>query len=229
MLFRRLSALLAATVSQSMRGHRALPASGLERNHVIPNGVDRSMFQPLPHEEARRKVGWPSGVPIVLFTGDPALTTKRFPLAVQAVAFASRAVGAIRLEVSDRSEPDAMPLLMNASDALILTSVSEGSPSVVKEAMACNLPVVATDVGDIREMTRGASLCHVCEPSPDALGAALVDVLRARPRRSDGRDRTLDLDSALIASRIRAVFEEAVVRGPGLFGFLGGKRRSACG
>jgi teichuronic acid biosynthesis glycosyltransferase TuaC len=226
-LFRRLSILVAATISQSMRGHSVLPASGLERNHVIPNGVDRRMFRPLPQEEARRKLGWPSMVPIVLFTGDPTLWIKRFALAEQAVTCASAVIGRIRLEVSDRADPDAMPLLMNAADALILTSRSEGSPSVVKEAMACSLPVVAVDVGDVRETTRGAALCHVCEPSPGALGAALVDVLQARPRRSDGRERTPDLDAASIASRLCSVFEQAMFQGPGPFGFLRGQRRSA--
>src|SRR5512132_3673650 len=56
MLFRRLSALVASTISQSARGHRELPAGRPERNHVIPNGVDRRMFRPLPRVEARRKL-----------------------------------------------------------------------------------------------------------------------------------------------------------------------------
>jgi glycosyltransferase involved in cell wall biosynthesis len=138
-------------------------------------------------------------------------------------------MGVIRLEVSDRTDPEAMPLLMNAADALILTSRSEGSPSVVKEAMACNLPVVTVDVGDVRETIRGATLCHVCEPSSSALAAALVNVLGARPQRSDGRKRTTDLDGAFIANRIRDVFREAMSRGPGPLGFLAGEGHPASG
>ena len=98
-----------------------------------------------------------------------------------------------------------MPLLMNAADCLLLTSTTEGSPNAVKEALACDLPVVSTPVGDVRTLLDGVSPSAVAEPNPEALGSAIVECTRDR-RRSDGRDRTAWLDERAIAQRILDVY-----------------------
>jgi len=63
---------------------------------------------------------------------------------------------------------------LNASDALLLTSMHEGSPTVVKEALACGLPVVSVDVGDVAERIEGIEGCHLASPEPAELAGKLM-------------------------------------------------------
>jgi len=99
---------------------------------------------------------------------------------------------------------------MNACDALLLTSVHEGSPNVVKEALACELPVVSVNVGDVRTRIEGIDGCVVVDSaSPDALAAALESVLR-RNGRIVARDKIADLDEARIAAQVIDVYRSAL-------------------
>jgi teichuronic acid biosynthesis glycosyltransferase TuaC len=101
-----------------------------------------------------------------------------------------------------------MPLLMNAADCLLLTSETEGSPCVVKEALMCNLPVISTDVGDVRERLEGVEPSWVCPPEPEALADAL-SACAAAGTRSDGREKKADeLDERRIAERILALYRK---------------------
>ena len=109
-----------------------------------------------------------------------------------------------------------MPTLFNAADVLLLTSDREGSPNTVKEAMACNLPVVATDVGDVRSRLDGVANSHVAADD-DRLADAVEAVLR-RGQRSDGRDAIRPLSTERMAERIHGVYAEVLgqeVPGPG--------------
>ncbi len=155
----------------------------------------------------------------MLFAADPSRAVKRFDLALQAMEHAKKHVPDARLAVCKVIAPDEVPFWMNAADVLILTSGSEGSPNVVKEAMACDLPVVAVDVGDVREVVDGTRHCHVCEADPRVLGEALAAVIDALPVRSDGRGRTADLDLTTVARRLHRVYEEATLRRSGVLGF----------
>lgn len=218
-VFRSLSLFLAATIAKSARGAGHLPRLGRRRNTVIPNGVDRRLFDPIPRDEARRRLDW-GDEPTVLFAADPTRFTKRFELAEAAVECARTRIPGLRLAVAAAVAPPEMPVWMSASDVLILTSRGEGSPNVVKEAMACDLPIVSVDVGDVAEIVRGTRHCRVCADRAEALADALVEVVSARPERSDGRERSAQLDDMTIAARIVDIYERARGRGPGMLGFL---------
>jgi glycosyltransferase involved in cell wall biosynthesis len=219
-VFRALGLLVAQTIAKSKRGSRRVMRGARTRNVVIPNGVDRSLFRPIPRDEARRQLGWPLDARVVLFAADTTRYTKGFPLAEEAIARAKRDVAALELRIAHPVPPPEMPLWMNAADVLLLTSVAEGSPNVVKEAMACDLPVVSVDVGDVADVIGGAANCHVCGHDADELARALVDVLTPEPKRSDGRRRTEWLSDAAISERLLEVYRAAAGRGPGPLGFL---------
>lgn len=123
---------------------------------VIPHGVDLEQFEPVSQGKAREAVGWESDANIVLFPYSPDRTVKNHPRAVRIVDRVEAALNApVDLRTVSGRPHEEIPTYLNAADVLLLTSEREGSPNVVKEALACNTPVVATDVGDVAERAAG--------------------------------------------------------------------------
>jgi glycosyltransferase involved in cell wall biosynthesis len=206
-LIRQHSRFAAATVTKSAPMQPALPRSVREHNRVIPNGVDRDRFSPRDRAGARADLGWDQDEHVVLFASDPSRPSKRLALAQAACSEAAGRIGPVRLHVAHGLAPEIMPDLMNASDCLLHPSASEGSPNVVKEALACNLPVVATPVGDIPELLRGVEPSFVCPPNVEELSTAICRSI-APPCRSNGRERSEALDERRIAERIASLYTE---------------------
>ena len=200
-VLRRQAALMTATITKSKDMQAALPRRLRRRNLVLPNGVDRGLFRPQSRAQAREQMGWAQDARIALFAADPAVERKRFWLAEAACRAAEADLGPIRLEVASGTPPAAMPGLMAGADCLLLTSAIEGSPNVVKEAVCCGLPVISTDVGDVREVLDGVEPSWVCAAEPAALAAALAQCLAA-PARSNGSERGAWLDEAEIGARL---------------------------
>ena len=197
-------------VSDHMKAHLRRSRSA----HVIPSGLDLELFRPIPMQEARQKLGLSLDKRLVLFAGRPHQARKRYELARAAVDAlnARRAEGSqpVELVVAWGVWYTDMPLYMNACDALVFTSMQEGSPNVVKEALACNLPVVSVAVGDVEERLAGVANCAlVPDGSPaeqvPALTAGLERVL-ADGRRSDGRAHVAHLDETLLTQRVIGIY-----------------------
>jgi glycosyltransferase involved in cell wall biosynthesis len=182
--------------------------------HVVPNGVDLAQFQPLPPQqraEVRAALSLAPGTRYVLFAGDPRRPLKRYSLAQGAVALAaSRVPFPLELRpLSGQSHGDVIRH-MQACDLLLLTSTSEGSPNVVKEAMASGLAVVAVDVGDTRDRLAGVSGCRVTDADdPGTIAAAITDVLTSQEPRA-GRQAVTPLRIEAVAARIIAIYEDAL-------------------
>ena len=189
-------------------------AAKLDRDaHVVPHGVDETVFRPESTDSARERVGWNADARHVLFPYSPRRSVKDFPRAGNVVEAARDRVDApVELHPLGGVEHGEIPTYMNAADALLVTSKHEGSPNVVKEAMCCNLPVVSTDVGDVRERLHGVTPATVAS-SDDALADGLADVLAA-PRRSNGREAVADLRIGNTARRVLSVYERALDRRP---------------
>jgi teichuronic acid biosynthesis glycosyltransferase TuaC len=211
-VFRRLAHVAAATITKSAEMEARLPRSRRARNHVIPNGVNLDRFAPIPRAEARQRLEWPQDERIVLFAGDPAIPRKNYALAEAACAVAASAVPDLRLRVACGHPPSEMPVLMSAADALVLTSLTEGSPNVVKEAMAAALPVVSVPVGDVPERLAGVEGCVVAPPEPGALGAGLASVVR-RDRAPAARAAVEPLSLENVGRRVLAVYDEVLAAG----------------
>jgi teichuronic acid biosynthesis glycosyltransferase TuaC len=206
-LLRQHARLAAATITKTEEMERVLPRSARAANTVIPNGVDPAEFRPMSQAAARRELGWDGDERVVLFAADANVLRKRFWLAEAACHEAQARVPNLRLRQASGVPASQMPLLMNAADCLLLTSVHEGSPNVVKEALMCNLPVVATRVGDVALLLEGVEPSAIAEPTPLALADALVECLEPA-RRSNGRERSGWFESSRIAERILAKYRE---------------------
>lgn len=178
-------------------------------SHVIPHGVDLDLFRPFPRGPARDSVGWRRDARYVLFPYAAQREAKDYPRAKRVVEEARRRLDDDIVLQTLYDVPHArMPLYMNAADALLLTSKSEGSPNTVKEAMACNLPIVATDVGDVRERLSGVDPSFICRTDVE-LRDALVDVLEKR-RPSNGRRAVESLGIDRMGERIKGVYESVL-------------------
>ncbi len=181
---------------------------------VIPNGVDLNTFLPIGRESARQEMNLPPTRKVVLFPGDPSNPRKGHKLASAAVDVAARLLSRpIDLVPLWGVEPQRVSILMNACDVMLMTSLIEGSPNVVKEAMACNVPIIGVRVGDVAQMLENVSGCSVCERDPQEIGEQLAASL-SHPSSVDGRElllqRGLGLES--IARRVIGVYERALDR-----------------
>ena len=177
--------------------------------HIVPSGLDFSKLVLLPREEARRRLRLPADKRFVLFVGNPAETRKRFLLAKDVVG---RLTADLRAEllVAWGVMHDEIALYMNAADALLFVSMYEGSPNVIKEALACNLPIVSVDVGDVALRLSAVPGCVVVPDSdPRRLVEALEVVLRTGGR-INGRSSVLDLDESLLARRMVSIYRAAL-------------------
>lgn len=173
---------------------------------VLPTGVDPAVFHPEPQAVGRRRLGWSAEDRVILFNAGRDARVKGLDLARAAVDQVRRRMPKARLEVLDGSAgPDCIPGLMNAADCLLVTSVFEGSPTVVQEALACDLPVISVDTGDVAERVRGVRNCVITAAEPEALGQALADML-APPRRSNGRLKIAEFSSRHIAVELKKIY-----------------------
>jgi glycosyltransferase involved in cell wall biosynthesis len=182
--------------------------------YIIPNGVDLDIFRPVDTAVARRELGWEEGKQYVLFPGCPETPRKNYPLAQAVVEQVTRWTEApVQLKILWGVPPERVPLYMNASGALLTTSFLEGSPNTVKEAMACNLPVVSVPVGDVPELLKGVEGCVVAPYDVGALAEGLIQILNIG-RRSVGRAAIVrkGLTQEGVARRIVQVYESVLTK-----------------
>jgi glycosyltransferase involved in cell wall biosynthesis len=176
---------------------------------VIPNGVDLDAFRPMPRDEVRRALGWPQEEPVLLFMDRKGAWVKDPDLAQAAWVEAKQTIPSLRMSVVESEPPDRMPLFFNAADVLLVTSRHEGSNNTVKEALACNLPVVTTACGDVHERLAGVSDCHICGRDARELGKRVAEVL-TRHQRTNGRKHIQELSLDRVAAKIKQCYDKAL-------------------
>jgi teichuronic acid biosynthesis glycosyltransferase TuaC len=177
--------------------------------HIIPCGVDLDLFRLMDQRDARKQLGIALDKRLVLFAANPDNPIKRYALAQEAVSLITSQFDVELVTISDIPH-EIVPVYMNACDVLLLTSKHEGSPTVVKEALACNLPVVSVDVGDVGDRIEGIEGCVLCrDDSPQSIAAGMVEVLETG-RRTESREQIDDLDEREVAKRIIEVYRLAI-------------------
>jgi teichuronic acid biosynthesis glycosyltransferase TuaC len=207
---RRLSRLLVrviglpATVSSSL-ARAALPGAGRQRAvAVLPCGIELGRFQPIERAAARSRLGLDPSRPYILFPADPARSVKRHDLAAALAAGFPEA----ELLTLQSVPPDDVPLWINASNAVLVTSDSEGFGLAVLEALACDVPVLATPVGIAPLVLNGVegALCAPFDAS--RWGELLGSHLGTDDPRIEGRARAALFSSERMADRVLAAYAE---------------------
>jgi len=148
---------------------------------------------------------------LILFPFDPSRRVKRYDLAEAAVERLKEEGIRAELVTVFGVENREMPWRYSAADAMILCSDREGSPTSIKEAMACDLPVVATDVGDVREILSGVAGTRLCTQEVSEIARNLREALDVpRNGRLERRAAMAKYDQALTVEKIIGVYNKVL-------------------
>jgi glycosyltransferase involved in cell wall biosynthesis len=181
--------------------------------NVIPCGTDMNRFRPMPRAQARAQLGLALDMKYLLYTGDfdgvprPA---KRFDLVQAAHALLQPNFPKLEILNVQNQPNDRMPLYINAADVLVLASESEGSPMVIKEAMACNLPIVSVDVGDVAGVIGGIENCYMCKRTAEDIAEKCRLILSVEGAVTNGRTRIQEYGLDRIAARVVEVYKSCL-------------------
>jgi teichuronic acid biosynthesis glycosyltransferase TuaC len=205
-----------AIIVKSDNLFHALPASLRKRVTILPNGVDISWFKPMDRDKCRSKLGWGTQSKIVLFNAscNEDQYRKNPYLARATVDLVGQSVPDVSLRVMSNANSEEVRLMLNAADCLLVTSLHEGSPNIVKEAMACNLPVVSVPCGDVDERLKPTTPGEICPYDPHTLAQAVQKVLLTGSR-SNGRDQIIEqgLTAENVAARLVQLYSRVLQNG----------------
>jgi len=180
----------------------------VKRSSIIPNGVDTDNFSPKCREEALAQTNFSDNVKNVIFiAADPYADVKNRVLAEKAVARANQKFSEnIHLHFIDSVKFEDLPYYYSAADLLLLTSKSEGSPNVIKEAMACNCPIVSTDVGDVRGVIAKINGCYLTSFEIEDVADKIIMAINYG-NRTNGRMKMKIYSNKVIAEKITNTYK----------------------
>ena len=177
---------------------------GIKDVYIVPNGVDLDRFRPIPKDIALKEVGWSETKRHILFTSNPDRVEKNFTLAKRAFEYIDDEN--LSLHYLKDIPNERVPYYYNASDVVILTSLWEGSPNAIKEAMACNVPIVSTPVGDVEEVISNTKGCYISTYDYREFASDIKKALEFG-KKTDGREAIKHLKSEIIAKKIIDIYK----------------------
>ena len=183
---------------------------GLTDADTIPCGIDTRVFRPMDKTEAKERLGLDPAGKYVLFPSAPDRLEKRFELAEAGVTAYNRRSGAVlQLIGLDNVPHDEVPLRMNACELLLMTSAFEASPVTIREALACNVPVISTDVGDVKAVIDGIDGCYIVDSDAGDI-ADKIDEALSRTTQFASRDNMADYSLDVTSKKLVALYERVI-------------------
>ncbi len=180
-----------------------------KRYIIQPCGIDLKDLLLVDKAKAMKEMGLSSDKINILFGGSFSNARKNAPLAQAAISLLNRDdINLIEMKGFNRSQVNK---LLCGCDMLLLPTKSEGSPQVLKEAMACNCSIVATDVADIAFLLQGVTNSYVTTFDPSDVADKILRVIECG-QRTNGRDRIneLKLDNPLVCETILGIYKEVL-------------------
>jgi len=179
--------------------------AGARSNYsVVPYGLNLSRYFPVDQKTARVELDIPHYKKIILFSSSFDNKVKNYPLAKDALSY----LPDIQLiELKKNFSNNEINLLLNSADVLLMTSFNEGSPQIIKEAMACGCPIVSTDVGDVKDLIGSLDGCFISTYDVQDVVRNIKNALNYGIR-TEGRDRLvkLGLDLDTIANKLNQIY-----------------------
>ena len=174
---------------------------------LLPCGVNLLNYNESEISATKQKLNWNPNKKYILFAGAFDNRVKNAILAQDSVSMLEDAE-LIELKGYTREQVTA---LFYSVDAFLMTSFTEGSPQVVKEAMACGCPIVSVDVGDVAERIEGLEGCYIAERNPQDIASKLQQALSLNSR-TKGRERIIELGltNDLIAKKLVEIYEDVL-------------------
>jgi len=172
---------------------------------IIPCGVNLDIFHLTPKSEARERLNLLLDKKYVLFSSRFDIPVKNYALAKMAIDLVADAV-LIEMKGFNREQ---VALLYSACDVLLVTSINESGPLVVKEAIACGCPIVSTDIGDVKWVIGDTDGCYITSFDPKDIAIKIQSALAFSKERSDNGKRIIDLglDIHTVANKVLAVYK----------------------
>ena len=174
--------------------------------HIVPNGVNLSKFSTLNSASSLKERKSEKNI---LFLANTINSRKNFRLLKEAMILINnpnyKVISPYPLDHNQVQE------FYNNADVFVLTSFNEGSPNVIKEAMACNCPIVATDVGDIRWLFGETEGCFITSFKPEDVAVKIQDAINFGTR-TKGRERLIHigLDSDSVAKKLINIYKSCI-------------------
>jgi glycosyltransferase involved in cell wall biosynthesis len=176
---------------------------------VIPYGTDVGIFKPMDMMTMREKLGLPKDKKLVLFPYNPTRVFHKRPDVIKAAV--EQIEGAEMLVIYGKTS-EQVAEYMNASDVLAMASEYEGSPGTIREALACNVPIVSVDVADVKVHIGDVEGCYLCEREPNDMAAKLRMTFADNKRLTRGREKALPFSLEACAERTIEVYRRVLAK-----------------
>lgn len=173
--------------------------------NVLPNGVDFNLFKPIERSTSLNETTWDPDKKHILFASNPEREEKNFQLTLDAYNQLDKTE--YQLHYIKDIPNHKMPFYYNSADVVILTSKREGSPNVIKEAMACNRPIVVTDVGDVRKVIGETENCYIVKDEKNEVADAIQTILGQNYISTNGRKNIEWLSEDKIAEKLINIYK----------------------
>jgi glycosyltransferase involved in cell wall biosynthesis len=180
-----------------------------EDTHVIPFGVNTQIFKSAFQLEQRLALKLPLDAKIVLFPWNPSRAEKNYHIAEEAVRILRQTDEQIQLLPLYDKPRELVAKYMNACDVMVLVSDHEGSPVAVREAMACNLPIVSVAVGDVPQLIQDVEGCYLCKPEAQDVADKLHRVLE-HGQRTNSAQKVATMDAVWAAKQVLEVYQSVL-------------------
>lgn len=175
---------------------------------IIPCGIDTDVDLNY-RDNMRQRKNWGPNEFVILFSSNFNRIEKDSEFAFKVVdkfrACTQKVVHFIELNGFSRHE---LTQLMQAADCLIMCSIMEGSPQVIKEAVLNSLPVISNDVGDVAEIVEGVDNCFIVNKEVNAYVERLIDLLNTRARVKNRLPVLEKYDNNKIAANLYKIYNQ---------------------